>query len=80
MTSSGGQVAEAVETPSMWRALRDLLARREKFWLIVTLGMTITNSFFEIAALAVLLPLTNQLLGGDSKSIGFLEDLFPDST
>jgi ABC-type multidrug transport system fused ATPase/permease subunit len=80
VTSSGWQVAEAVETPSMWRALRDLLVRREKFWLIVTLGMTITNSFFEIAALAVLLPLTNQLLGGDSKSIGFLEDLFPDST
>lgn len=60
---------------------RQLLNRREKSWLLVTLGMTIINSFLEITALAVLLPLTNQLLGGDTKTIGFLEDLFPsDST
>jgi ABC-type multidrug transport system fused ATPase/permease subunit len=63
----------------MWVALHSVLTRREKIWLIITLGMTIANSFVEIVALAALLPLTNQLLGGGAKSIGFLEGLFPAS-
>jgi len=41
--------------------------------------MTIANSFLEIVALAALLPLTNQLLGGETKSIQLIEGLFPDT-
>jgi len=67
------------DRPSVWTALRNVLLGREKFWLLITLGMTIANSFMEIAALAILLPLTNQLLGGEAKSIQFLENLFPDT-
>jgi len=70
---------ELASHPSIWVALHNVLTSREKFWLVITLGMTIANSFVEIVALAVLLPLTNQLLGGDAKSISFLEDLFPAS-
>jgi len=70
---------ELATHPSIWVALHNVLTRREKFWLVITLSMTIANSFVEIVALAVLLPLTNQLLGGDAKSISFLEDLFPAS-
>jgi len=47
--------------------------------LVITLVMTIANSFLEIVALAALLPLTNQLLGGDTKSIQLIEGLFPDT-
>jgi len=65
------------ESPSMVAIMKDLLVPREKRWLAVTLAMTVANSFLEIAALAALLPLTNQLLGGESKSLKFLEQLFP---
>jgi ABC-type multidrug transport system fused ATPase/permease subunit len=61
----------------MWTVIRDLLTNSEKRMLILTLGMTVANSFLEILALAALLPLTNQLLGGETKSIQFLETLFP---
>ena len=60
-------------------ALQRVLVPREKFMLVLALAMTIVNSFLEIAALAILLPLTNQLLGGERKTIQILELLFPES-
>jgi len=77
--SNGSSGHSAVEPShvSIWAAVRSVLNSREKLWLLVTLGMTIANSFLEIVALAVLLPLTNQLLGGETKSIQFIEGLFP---
>jgi len=64
---------------SIWTAVRRVLNSNEKLWLVITLVMTIANSFLEIVALAALLPLTNQLLGGDTKSIQLIEGLFPDT-
>jgi len=63
--------------PTVWRAVRNVLVAREKLWLLIVLAMTIVNSFLEVLALAALLPLTNQLLGGEAKSMGMLGDLFP---
>ena len=63
--------------PTVSRAVMNVLVAREKLWLLIVLAMTIVNSFLETLALAALLPLTNQLLGGEAKSMGMLEDLFP---
>jgi ABC-type multidrug transport system fused ATPase/permease subunit len=64
---------------SIWTAVGRVLNSNEKLWLVITLVMTIANSFLEIVALAALLPLTNQLLGGNTKSIQLIEGLFPDT-
>ena len=77
--SSSPKQEAVAQQPSLLSALRSVLLRREKLGLIVALVMTIVNSFLEIAALAILLPLTNQLLGGDRKTIELLELIFPDS-
>lgn len=58
------------------RLLRELLTAREKLLLVGLLGLTIVNGLVEMAALAALLPLTNQITGGESESLGWLDRLF----
>ena len=58
----------------MLRVLGGLLARREKLAVIGILAMTLVNSALEIVALTTLIPLTNEIVGGTSGSVGFIAE------
>ena len=59
------------------QVLRDLLTTREKTAVAAVLILTLVNSALEIIALAALIPLTNEIVGGADRPLSFVEALIP---